>query len=88
MRRLNGWQRLGVVLSAGWLLVITSLVVMPSASPALSEWLYPCKQSIDPLCLFNELSVVRFAILTIAPLLFLWAFGYGISWVRKGFSGS
>ena len=81
----NGWFRLGVLLSVLWLLGVAGLAWVPGALPTIGGWLYPCRQDIDPLCLFETVSYGRLVAIAILPLLAGWFLGYGIGWVRRGF---
>ncbi len=76
---------MGILLSSLWLLYVTCLLVVPSLAPTVSEWLSPCNQSADPLCLFQSPSALRVVALVALPLFLGWALGYGVAWVRSGF---
>jgi hypothetical protein len=87
MRSPNGWRRLGVLLSVLWVLAVAGLALAPATMPNVGGWVYSCSLASDPLCLFEELNYRHLAALVVFPLLFGWALGYGVAWVRRGFGG-
>lgn len=69
--RMNGWQRLWLLASIVWAVVILALAGFPQFDrnqmmPGLNETLF----------------VVR---LWIVPVASVYAFGLGLAWVRRGF---
>ena len=85
MLKLGGWYRLGLALSAVWLVAVTTMVFLPEATPQLATWLRPCNQTRDPLCLFEELNYLRLSALAAVPLFLAWSIGFAVAWVRRGF---
>ncbi|HVZ45696.1 MAG TPA: hypothetical protein VHA82_17950 [Ramlibacter sp.] len=83
---LNGWRRLGIILSAVWLAFVATVFSEPSAAPAMSAWMRPCDRLSDPLCLFDTASPLRVSFLASLPIIALWGLGYAAGWIRKGFS--
>lgn len=85
MHSLNGWHRLGIVMSAVWFVVVGAVVAESALFPSISSWLRPCPENSDPLCLFNELSAFRLSLFAGVPVVAMWAVGYAVAWIRGGF---
>ena len=98
--KLNGWQRLGAFVSVIWIIgagalylsVIGNFVFYSHSGRWILLW-----DTLNPLASFvplfanggapkmPEFDFFGFALFVAFPVLVIWALGYGIAWVRKGF---
>jgi hypothetical protein len=92
--KLNGWQRLGIVLSVFWMVGIgIECWVEQVQGPFSSGWVTDSvvsgqPQKINNLTLQPEEQVVniaRFSVALIAPPIALWVIGFSVAWIRRGF---
>ena len=71
--KLNGWQRIGIVLSAAWLIFCLIFWVLVSVGAPASA--------------HHPADKVIMAAWIIGPILVMWAFGYATAWIVAGFRG-
>jgi hypothetical protein len=85
---LNGWQRLGVVATVGWVFVVLVAVATSWNPHGMQNWLHvrPLPFQPDPLGLdMADLVWSRLAGLLGLPITLLWAVGFACAWIRSGF---
>jgi hypothetical protein len=95
-RKLNGWQRLGILLSIFWMLAVgIECWVELRQGPFSAGWVTDTVESkaIPPRQQNNVtltpveqvVNIARFLVALIAPPIAFWAIGFSAVWVRRGF---
>jgi hypothetical protein len=95
IRRLNGWTRLGIVLTLVWFLVVgCELFYEYSVGPWGPLLITDMQETGEPvlaegggkLVPVNQvINISRFAAFLIFPIVLMWAFGVACAWVLAGF---
>lgn len=101
--KLNGWQRLGILLSVFWMIAVgIEWWVEVRQGPFSTGWVTdtvelnpapprPESSAALPYVLgppvHQVVNIARFLVALIAPPIALWALGFSAVWVRRGFQG-
>jgi hypothetical protein len=100
MAGLNGWQRLGIVLSIAWALCVGleawieiskgpfgwGIVTETVATKTGEPVSKVAPQFRDLVPVDQVVTWDRFCTWLVVPLALMWAFGYAVAWVRSGFA--
>jgi hypothetical protein len=100
MDKFNGWQRLGIVLSVLWLIIMSAECWIEQAQGPFSRgWLTDTIiiKTAEPIAVLKDnpfrdlvpveqvVSWKRFLLTFIVPVISMWALGFSWGWVREGF---
>lgn len=85
MKRLNGWQRIGVVLSALWCLLVAGLAYQYTGfiDPDDLPFLHHFSEFLGLPYLGSIHKVVVVALASILPIVGGWLLVYGVLWTAK-----